>query len=198
MEAANRVAGEAARAAKLSADAAIGSERAWMLLFIDDDNFEVEILNWVSPPENVAALREGGWKGVLRAKLHFENFGRTPAFVKEVSAALVSGEQPPTAIEYKPLAPWWKTEEVIGAGGRLPNGCDDEGEWLHMSAALRGEFGRTHAAAIYEGRGTLYLYGRIVYDDVWGSEHATKFFLANSVYSPWHVPEGCEPYNQRT
>src|SRR5208283_1416017 len=103
---ADKIAHIAAEAARDSARAAIGSERAWVLLFVDEQNFEeanlgrINAEDWESVPEAVEKPPKP------RVKFHFENLGKTPAFVKEISHQLIQAKKLPLALDYRPNAPW--------------------------------------------------------------------------------------------
>lgn len=77
----------AAQAAQTTAKTQIGAERAWFLLVIDEENFE-EVLESRLDPQS--------WPALIKApdplvRFHFENFGKSPAFVKEISTDIRIG-----------------------------------------------------------------------------------------------------------
>lgn len=188
---------KAADAAQRSADAAIGAERAWILVFVDEDNFDEAILQRTDG-ESWPALAET--KPIVpRVKFHYENMGKTPAFVREISARAVISKSIPTDMDFTPHGWWWPRETIVPAGGRIP-GQDEEGAWLHFSATV-SPFDKDEATLLNSeatDRPFIWIYGRALYTDIWGNERSTSFCLAYEAFGSLFQPPEAAEYNKRT
>ncbi len=168
------VARDGAEAAKRSADAAIGSERAWVLLTIDEENFEECLEKGIDEKTRPCA------------KFHFKNYGKTPAFLTDVSSQLTLDTELPKDISYKSNVPW--VDEIILAPGETY-------PYLAILPTLTVE----QAFELSEGHLYLWLYGRVIYRDVWGNERETRFCRGHDGRLAWFLPEeGGKQYNENT
>jgi hypothetical protein len=195
---ADKTARLAAESAQRSADAAFVSERAWIVMSIDSDNIEESVLQLLDQDSWPALLAEGLPKPTV--KYHITNLGKTPAFIRETSAALIcSGKSVPIP-EYQPLAPWWPEESILAANERLPELRDENGkEQFWQTTMLRDftpELARPFDVDIADGQ--FWFYGRVVYADVWGAIHETKYCWANEAWSSWYIPPDATKHNERT
>jgi hypothetical protein len=194
---------KAANAATISADAAIGAARAWLLLTIDEDNLGEAILRKIEPeswtvPGDTERVRPF-------VTVHLDNRGKTPAFIREAAMELVISAGVPDRVIAKPLAPWWPEEIIIPADGRYPIGADDEGKPLRRWVSLHGIFD-VDAAKLFEPDAReagvpefrFWLFGHVLYTDVWNNLHMTRFCLANDGWSGWFMPPEAMQYNERT
>jgi hypothetical protein len=192
---------KAANAATVSADAAIGATRAWLLPTIDGDNLEKAILQRIDP-SSWAALAEHK-PLVPEVRFHFDNHGKTPAFIREAAMELVISVDIPERVLAEPLAPWWPEEIIIPAGGRYPTWRDEAGRLGERITQVHGTFGADQANLFDTQNETIerfkfWFYGHILYTDVWNNLHMTRFCLANEVWSNWYMPPEAMQYNQRT
>jgi len=183
----------AASAAKKTAETQIGAERAWFLLVIDEENFE-KVLD--------SRINADGWPAVIRnpnpqVRFHFENFGKSPAFVKEICTDIKVLPNLPSKLTYTPNIPW-NEEIVVPGGGRIPDGKDEQGEWLLFRHILSGAVSLDAANAVNNGDSYFWFYGRVVYDDIWGNEHVTRFCWGHDGRLSWFLPDGGKQYNERT
>lgn len=183
----------AAQAAQTTAKTQIGAERAWFLLVIDEENFE-EVLESRLDPQS--------WPALIKApdplvRFHFENFGKSPAFVKEISTDIRIWSALPPRLTYTPNIPW-NEEIVVPAGSRIPNGKNEQGEWLLFQHRITGVIDERAANAINERESRFWFYGRVIYEDIWGNEHVTSFCWGHDGRLSWFLPEGGKRYNERT
>ena len=182
-----------AQAAQTTAKTQIGAERAWFLLIIDEENFEDVLESQLHPASWPALIK----KPEPRVKFHFENFGKSPAFVKEISTDIRNWAELPKRITYTPNIPW-NEEIVVPAGGRVPDGMNEQGERAFFQHTLSGTIDADAATAINDGKSYFWFYGQVTYDDIWGNEHVTKFCWGHDGRLSWFLPEGGKRYNERT
>jgi hypothetical protein len=195
------IANRNADAAHKSAEAAIGAERAWLLLTIDSDNLEEAILQRIDPIGGPPLPDEKPIHPGVR--FHFDNRGRTPAFIREAAMQLVISVDVPETVIAKPLAPWWPEEIIIPAGGRYPLGEYKNGTPLERTTEIGRTFGDDQAKLFDTEKGDgprfkFWFYGHILYTDVWNNLHTTRFCLASEVWSGWFMPREAMQFNQRT
>jgi hypothetical protein len=183
----------AAQAAQTTAKTQIGAERAWFLLIIDEENFEDVLESRLNPDVWPAAIR----KPEPQVKFHFENFGKSPAFVKEIATDIRNWPELPSRLTYTPNIPW-NEEIVVPAGGRIPDGRDEQGEWRLFRHTLAGTVDVDAAKLIDDGKSHFWFYGQVIYDDIWGNEHATRFCWGHDGRLSWFLPENSKRYNDRT
>lgn len=189
----NQAAIRAANAAQIAAEAAVGAERAWIVIMIDADNLEEAILQRIEPNGDA-----DGEVLTPEARFHVENLGRTPAFIREYTASLVcQPDQGIPEMEYEPLAPWWPEETILAAGARLPAKENDPDSRVAGCYCFSTELAKGLEPEA-EPRGRFWLFGRIVYADVWGTVHTTTYCFASDVWSGWYIAPGTTELNQRT
>ena len=146
--------GDAAKAARLTAESAVAAERAYLILEGSvADNFESEESD--KPPPYIA-------------RFELKNYGKTPAILKMIQhTAAYRADADPSQIPIKlvPFAP----EIAIGSGektGAYPT-------FLRISA--------TDLARAIEGDGRIFLLGRFEYEDIFGAQRELGFCYQ---YSP--------------
>ena len=159
----------------------------------DEENFE-SVLE--------SRLNLERWPALLgkpdpQVKYHFKNFGKTPAFVKYISTDIRSLPELPSRLSYTPNVPW-NEEVVVPSGGRMPDGKDHQGEWLYFRHTLTGAVDVAAAKRIDDGDSLFWFYGCVVYEDVWGAEHVTRFCWGHNGRLAWFLPKGGNRYNERT
>jgi hypothetical protein len=178
----------ATSAAQKSADAAIGAERAWLLPTVECDNFKNAIER-----AKVFGLGEQGVPTDDPPKVcfRFKNYGKTPAFVKEISFDLKQmAEFSKEALHYVPDTTFTRNN-IIASTDTVPLG--DRGPF---EKTLDVPFDCVAASSVEQGQSALWFFGRIVYDDVWGNEHFTTFCRTYRGLSNDFVPYGGKPYER--
>jgi hypothetical protein len=184
---ATEAAAVAAKAARDSADALPNVERAYIFIEIHP-NVADGIRRTLSELMNKTGYRDGNLTLSADIRYQFINHGKTPAIAKIMSIEFHHLVDLPTPISYddEPLS----QEIVIRAGETYP-----EPAAQHAPDGINRRFGMspgtTHytfhrltvaaslnyhtARSIREGDSFLWLYGRVVYDDVFGKERKTPF-----------------------
>lgn len=180
---ANAVGVEAARAAKLSADALVSAERAHLFVRVTSQSVQQQITG--------ASMRGPEWDGGhLSPPLHvsyvIKNFGKTPAILREISHDLdVFSELPAVPSYSAPIGlPY---QRVLGFGDETPPiDCD-----------CRSIVTVDQAREIAMGKSSVWLVGRVVYEDIITGQTHTEPFLyryAGDGFEADYRPA----YNQRT
>ena len=156
MEASISAAQKAADAAHLNAESVINSERAFLFLQVQYNNFDEMITGAASldPDDDYTT-------GAIQVRYAFRNYGRTAAIIKEVGHRLVHQVSLPKVPEYDPISPLL-IEHIVGQ--------NDVSQSLHC--AIESTINVTDAKSIAKGDSTLWLYGYVAYDDAfgWGRE----------------------------
>lgn len=192
-----RVAAKAAHATKRSADALPALERAYVFVEIDPGFAEVAKTTIDKHQLSSEELRRAAQLVLerpqtaarLAIKYQFINHGKTPAIVKTMSGKL-SVVQPPTPIDYShaPLP----NEIVIRAGEIFPEPVPNTKKPIYekegvfgsrdyfyhrAQASLSGEESIDESTAndLRQGDRFIWFYGHIVYEDVFGREHESRF-----------------------
>jgi hypothetical protein len=173
---ADKTARIAADAAKRSADSAFAAERARFFIVIESHNLS----SLVSNVEATGRILVGGEK--VSIQYRFQNYGKTPGIIKELSLASAVAPSPVDPQSHRLLYKDF-TEHMIGANGstktvtyfpeRLPNGFEIQ--------------------AIGKNATRFWFYGRLYYDDVFGNHQVHKFYFRSVRISG----EGCilEPFD---
>ncbi len=208
-----------ANAAKKSADALPALERAYVFLEIGHTNIN-ELLsqlprfdeNGIDITYGISGLSEG-FEGMRRPRFSdlaasfqisfwFVNYGKTPAIIKDLSFSLTHQTimNEPTYFEKMPIL----RDVVIPSGYRMTalNAIEPpSGEISPYVSTDRIPIRHAIAVEIANNRSSVWFYGRITYDDVFGVEHVTPWWMR---YSPtygslgvWRV-SGEPEYNKRT
>lgn len=182
------IAEKSANAAKASADALTSAERAYVFLVVEDANLAdaVSAAFESSPNSELVRItprdRAAPW-----VEFRFENHGKTPANIQQISVGMSRAEKMPEPDEIpvmkRPIQRW---SDVIGAAGRTENDTI-------IDAALT-----IAEADMFRGGGiNFFFYGHIIYEDVFGAEHKTAFCWAygrGRNFGAW----GGQKYNYRT
>jgi|SRR6266446_2111327 len=186
----DKIARLSAEAAKQSADALIGSERAWLLLVMDGWNF-YEVVQKYMDKDNWPALAEERLRPTVQ--FHFKNFGKTPAFVKEVAAKISHSTMLAMELRYiRDREP--KLDDIVGAGETLL--MEAFSQKVPLQRTLGTPFDQAAARGIAAENTFFWFWGRVVYDDVWGNEHETRFCWCGNMtrFEPYRG----KPYNENT
>jgi hypothetical protein len=107
--------------------------------------------------------RRSGRKAAANgSKITFKNYGKTPGVVSEVGCGLVYSETVPVPVyDVKVIK-----ENIIAAG----ESSEDFGE------AIDGQMTMAQAITVKNGGGNLWVYGYVIYDDVFGKTQVHRFF----------------------
>jgi len=156
----------AANAARDSANAAIAAERARFHVVIEETNFDWVIrvveTNYSPPIDDDAAIESPA--GV---NYRFRNYGKTPGIIKEISMGMsVAPDDPIDPVYTVLLSP---IKEHMIAGG--------EGQTSQKSYLMYRALSMKEARAIRSNEARLWFFGRIDYDDVFGSKHTHRFYF---------------------
>jgi hypothetical protein len=188
----------AANAAKAAAELVPDLERAYVFVELEQIQF--------------GGYSKGGAGGgeflQTFARIRVTNYGKTPAILKEISADLV---QKPEMI--KPEF----TEEVLDAPliligvadsvdvdasasfGRSGNDIRPPRAYKVITKSLPDELkGGPQHKAFTAGESFMWVSGKVIYDDVFGQEHETNFWLRNVAEKPAMKPHGGPKYQKRT
>jgi hypothetical protein len=96
------------------------------------------------------------------ASVRFKNFGKTPAIVSEVEVGLVYSETPPDPVYDVRVV----RENVIAPDHTTEN----------FPLQMTGQMTFGMANNVIRGIGTLWIYGRVAYEDVFGEPRTHRFF----------------------
>jgi hypothetical protein len=152
---------KAADAAKVSADAVVGIERAWLVMHTKE-----------------------GPQSILEAEFWFANYGRTPAWIIEINCSYRKFNT--AIIEALPIG----RRPVSSANGWIvPAG--KESRPIFTKLETTGLLTETEVAAVHNGSLLLILTAMVKYRDIFGLERETCFCQRFSPTLGWclHSPE---------
>lgn len=162
IEAQIKIARDNAEAAQKAADAAVATERARFYVVIED-NF-LECINraaaWDGPIDQEA--RTLPMDAQPMAGITFKNYGKTPGLVADVSTGIVYSETIPTPIFDEKVV----MENIIAPGDSTEK----------FGTLISGLLSMAEAKNVREGKGTIWVFGTIGYDDVFGKRQRHNFF----------------------
>lgn len=169
------MAGISARAAQQSAEALPILERAYIAATTISSNIrdQLDISTRGRDPE-------------IAVKIKFTNYGKTAAFIKEISHDLIHKAALVEPV-YTRLAAVPR-EFVLG-----PETPTDEYR-IPPEKAL----GQGGAASVADGKSFLLFYGRVVYEDIFGKEHVTPWCFFYDRKTGLFTEYGDHKYNKRT
>jgi hypothetical protein len=149
-------------------------ERGYIFIKITGQNF-VEILSHAGITDPTAKLREAVVEYV------FWNHGKTPAILKTLSRDIIIAPQFPDWVEYL-LADMPTTNRIVGSDKSTdpPWRCTD------TRATVK------NANDVIRRHSYFWFYGRVVYDDIFGTEHEHRFiyrFSPTRGWEPFSHPE---------
>ena len=144
----------AADAAKLNAQAVIDSEQAYIFVNIERSN--MELFQQAATYEGSHDISAGNM-GAVEIIFSIKNYGKTPAFFKELSHQIVIGPNFPAEPSYEFARPM-PVSLVLGAGE------------TSQKIAVSAESVLTVAVAksVYASESSLWFYGFVSYDDAFG------------------------------
>jgi hypothetical protein len=163
---------DTAAAAKASADALPALERPYVFMRFSQGVFNTK--------ERIAEILE---RGRVELSISFTNHGKTPAIVKDISYEIIHRDR----LMEPSYANQLTQERIIRCFETIGS----------FEVALAELDGRT-IENIREGESSIFFYGRLVYDDVFGVEHVTSFCWRYHGPSDTLETYGAEEWNQRT
>jgi len=167
---------EAARQTALSVTTVATSERAILHIIVEAQNIQMLIGNLAAGAHNEPTIRGG----MLQVRYSIKNYGRTPAFIKEITAELDHLSRPPEAIRYLPTHIYVPHEHFLSGDKSTPL----------TDCCLLGGIDLAAAQSIKGGQSYIFFYGHVVYDDIFGAEHEHRFFWgyrgAMELFGPWN------------
>jgi hypothetical protein len=175
--------------AKQSADALVSAESAHLFLIIEIDGVTDGMMTLARNRERLT--EEGQITSNLQSTFFFQNFGRTPAVLKEMTYRIIHPVRLPHEPEYPPVDTDSMTrqmrEKTIGAGLK---------SFIH-DCSLEGSLTGKEAKEIIDGKSAIYFYGRVLYDDVFGRprEHRFIWHYAGNGLRPFY---GNEKYSKNS
>jgi hypothetical protein len=168
----------AAKAAEKSAETLPSLERAH--IFIIPSLMRVSI-----PARGIDRSPIQNGKAMVTYK--FVNHGKTPAVIKSVE---VHFDLLTTAPDNESHLP-----NIILSGEKVLEAKDD---WSPNNGSILKRIGEDEHAGLKRDDTFLWFYGSIVYDDIFGLEHVTRFRWRYDGGSNQFLGFGSKPYNERT
>jgi hypothetical protein len=194
---ATEAAAVAARAARDSADALPNLERAYIFIELDPhvgENIRKVLLEIATKP----GYRDGRFGLHVDIRYQFINHGKTPAIIEVMTSKLDAWEALPSEILFSDER--LPQEIVVRAGDIYPDRAKNLQLGLpdimplysyHNRVQSTGDEIKFNAAeSIRSGRSFVWFYGQVVYKDVFGKSHKTRFCWRYS----W--PNTFEQYNR--
>jgi hypothetical protein len=129
----------------------------------------------------------GTYHSRAAVKFSIENHGKTPAIIESIDARIdVVWEGPDNTLHLSMnILPG---EKILAAGE----------SWTPPTSPLRTEITETRAEAIRDHDAAIWFYGSVIYWDMFGKEHWTRFRWSYSEILEIFTPRGEAPYNERT
>lgn len=153
-------AAKAAKASIKSADSYAASERARIHVICNAMSKEE-----ISVDQQLSEIIETGNPGTLRFKFRFDNLGRTPALLEEISGGIEwASDLPPEASNWEiknPSTPIWI--------------CDPGETWGPRNIFITKQIEKSEAEDIISGRNNLWVWGKVTYETVLGDRRETSF-----------------------
>jgi len=166
----------------LACDIVLASEQARFHVIIEADNFD-DVLKGA----RIYPGMDGGHVSTRPTiSFHFENFGKTPAFIKEVAEGIIECSTEPPIPVYT-VTTKRHTSYMIASGGVTDT-------WKATAKNLL-DFNTTKE--ILSGNKSLWFYGKIIFKDVFGNEHWHRFywcFNGNRQLQPYDYEHYNESY----
>lgn len=176
----------AADAAKLSAEALPSLERAHI--------FVVPSLIWlrtqIPVPNGDRVAPSFNDKAFINCK--FINYGKTPAIIRSVEMNIELLVEPPDNVRHSANITL-RGETVLESKDEW---APEEAESVDRGPLVR-IFSEAEIKKLTEHKTVFWFYGGIVYDDVFGIEHCTRFRWCFAGGSSQFVASGSKPYNER-
>jgi hypothetical protein len=156
-----KVAKDSAEAAKKSADAAVAAERARFYVEIDHNFLDcINAVNtWDGQIPDAQQLAASNWP---MAKIVFRNFGKTPGIVIEVGTGIECWENVEDPVYDVKVV----KANIIAAGDTTEN----------FPTVINGAITLGQAKKVKRGEANIWIFGYIIYDDVFGERQTHRFF----------------------
>ena len=155
----------AANAAKESADALTQSERAHIFIKIEAQDF----LGVLSSANLANVTADGLVATPVTVEFRFKNYGKTPAILKEMSRDIIISADFPGKIEYFPIE-FATTGRIVAA----------DAETNPPMKCIRTRLSKRELTEIIRAQKSFWFYGRLLYDDIFGSGHEHRFIYQYS------------------
>jgi hypothetical protein len=149
--------------AKKAADHIPTVERAYLHVVIVNETISGTALRLATNQDKLTGNGHVETKPSVHYK--FKNYGKTPALLKEISRTITPAVNLPDEIDYVPVDTVPK-ESFVAAG-------EPTEEWPPCS--LSDTISTQDWASIVRGQRTVWFYGQVVYDDIFGDEHVHRF-----------------------
>lgn len=168
---------DSVNAARDAAEALPNVERAYV--------FMVPELEWSHQVRFSTGI--GTYNSRIAVKFTIENHGKTPAVIESIDAKLdVLNEPPDNRLHL--------TMNILPGETILASGQS----WKPPISPLRTEVTENRAEAIRDHEAAIWFYGSIIYWDMFGKGHITRFRWSYSEILEIFTPRGEAPYNERT
>lgn len=175
---------KAADAAKLSADALASAERAHLFVRVTSQNVELIVTN--AARLDLSAEWDSGTVPRIQITYVIKNFGKTPAILKEINHALEPMVDLPTKPQYsEPRG--LPDNRVLGEGE----------ETLHIVCTCEKPVTLEEARNIAAGKCSIWLIGRVVYEDIVTNSERIVPFLYRYAGAGFN-PDYRRAYNERS
>jgi hypothetical protein len=168
---------QSALAAKRAAEALPAVERAYVFIF-------PELEFWDDLPHSSGV---GKYASRIGVKFRLENHGKTPAAIQSISARLKVLDDPPDNRLHVTVS-ILPGERILKSGG----------DWVPDASPVNCNIDEATADRIEKREEIIWFYGSILYLDVFGTEHVTRFRWSWSPILEVFTARGDAPYNQRT
>jgi hypothetical protein len=173
----------AAIAAKNSADALTQSERAHVFIKIEAQDF----MEATTSADLARVTIDGFVSTPVTVEYRFKNYGKTPAILKEVSREIIISANFPDEIEYLPVE-FVPTERILASDAETPDPA-----WK----CIRTHLSKNDLMGIIRAQKSFWFYGRVLYDDVFGTGHEHRFIYRYNSSSGWRSFDH-ETYSKNT
>jgi hypothetical protein len=168
---------DAAIAAKAAAEALPIVERAYIFII-------PELEFWDDLPHSSGV---GTYASRIGVKFRLENHGKTPAAVQSISARLRVLNEPPDN-KFHVIVSILPAERILISGE----------SWVPDDSPVNCPIDEPTADTINDRTAAIWFYGSILYLDMFGTEHVTRFRWSWSTILEAFTARGDAPYNQRT
>ena len=138
-------------------------ERAIIHSVVDQDNLR-DLLKFSRFYPNSPSLDEGIVNVNAKVIYRYKNYGRTPGVIKEISHHLLIANILPTKPTYSAL-------DTIFRSNMISPGNDTE----QFECKLVDHPKMKTTNEIVRGQNSIWFYGRIIYNDIFGGEHEHRF-----------------------
>jgi hypothetical protein len=157
------VGGRQLRELKRSVDILAQSERAVLHTVVDKDNFR-DLMKGSILYDNSPGMADGAISTKGTVTYRIKNYGKTPAVIKEISHFLTCDTALPSDATYTP-------SDIIQRSPMLSAGNATEEIVCQFGNLLK----KRDTDEVLRGQKSIWFYGRVIYDDIFGVEHEHRF-----------------------